>query len=97
MGVTGEAYFEVAHLSSNVPFKVIVRDIEVKVLGKHFNINAYFDEAKIRMTLLEGSVAVTPAGRNKSIILKSGQQAAVKGNPPFSEIMSRIVEFEQSL
>jgi ferric-dicitrate binding protein FerR (iron transport regulator) len=77
--ITGEAYFEIAHLHNNMPFKVIVHGMEVKVLGTHFNINAYADETKIRTTLLEGSVAVTPAGSAKAVILKVGQQAGVTG------------------
>jgi transmembrane sensor len=77
--ITGEAYFEVAHLDNGIPFKVTVNGMEVRVLGTHFNINAYTDEAKIRTTLLEGSVAVTPAGSAKPVILKPGQQAAISG------------------
>lgn len=78
--ITGEAYFEVAHLPTNAPFKVTVNGMEVKVLGTHFNINGYSDQAKIRTTLLEGSVAVTPAGSTKALLLKPGQQAAVSGS-----------------
>lgn len=77
--ITGEAYFEVAHLDSKMPFKITVNGMEVRVLGTHFNINAYADKARIRTTLLEGSVAVTPAGSAKAVILQPGQQAAVAG------------------
>lgn len=78
--ITGEAYFEVAHLGNNKPFKVMANGMEVKVLGTHFNINAYTDEKTIKTTLLEGSVAVTPSGSTKQVLLKPGQQAAVSGN-----------------
>ncbi|AEV98744.1 anti-FecI sigma factor, FecR [Niastella koreensis GR20-10] len=78
--ISGEAYFEVAHLDNNQPFKVFANGIEVRVLGTHFNINAYSDEAKIRTTLLEGLVVVSPPGSAKVVILKPGQQAAVKGS-----------------
>lgn len=74
--VTGEAYFEVAH--SEVPFVVNVRGMEVQVLGTHFNINAYEDEAAIQTTLLEGSVKVSKSGRSR--VLEPGQQSLVSGD-----------------
>jgi ferric-dicitrate binding protein FerR (iron transport regulator) len=39
-----------------MPFKVEVSGMEVAVLGTHFNINAYNDEAVIKTTLMEGAV-----------------------------------------
>jgi transmembrane sensor len=76
--LTGEAYFEVAK-NTKSPFSVITSNQEVKVLGTHFNINAYADEPEIRTTLLEGKVnVITPS---KSIIIKPGEQAVtIKGN-----------------
>lgn len=68
--VNGEAYFEVTK-NTLMPFKVIANDVEVKVLGTHFNVTAYPDEPNIRTTLLEGSVDVN----NK--ILFPGQQAQI--------------------
>ena len=71
MEITGEVYFEVTHNTSK-PFIVTVNDIQVEVLGTHFNINSYNDEEAIRTTLLEGKVRVI---RNGSIaILKPGEQ-----------------------
>ena len=55
--VTGETYFEVAH-NDAMPFKIKVVSSEVEVMGTHFNINAYDDEAAIKTTLLEGKVKV---------------------------------------
>lgn len=72
--ITGEAYFEVAH-NKSMPFKVAFNGNAVEVLGTHFNVMAYADEAKSKVTLLEGSVAVSnPSGRH---ILKPGMQALV--------------------
>jgi ferric-dicitrate binding protein FerR (iron transport regulator) len=71
--ITGEAYFEVAK-NARMPFKVKVNDeTEIEVLGTHFNINSYENEASINTTLLEGSVKV----KNSSgiLILKPGEQA----------------------
>lgn len=73
--VSGEAYFEVARRES-CPFKVTARGAEVTVLGTHFNVNAYMDEATVNTTLLEGSVLVTH--QDHTVTLKPGQQAQVK-------------------
>jgi transmembrane sensor len=73
--VTGEAYFEVAK-NASMPFIVVVDGkSEVEVLGTHFNINSYADEATINTTLLEGSVNVKGNGESK--IITPGQQAQV--------------------
>jgi len=73
--LTGEAYFEVAK-NKKKPFYVAMNDVQVRVLGTHFNISAYGDDDAITTTLLEGSVQVT---KNKSVsLLKPGQQAIVK-------------------
>jgi len=73
--LTGEAYFEVAH-DAKRPFKVVSNQQQVEVLGTHFNINAYNDEDVINTTLLEGSVKVTSA--NTEITIVPGQQAQFK-------------------
>jgi ferric-dicitrate binding protein FerR (iron transport regulator) len=76
--ITGEAYFEVAH-NATAPFKVTKGNMEVAVLGTHFNVNAYREEEAIKVTLLQGSVVVSvqneAAGKEKT--LKPGQQAIV--------------------
>ena len=70
--LTGEAYFEVAK-DKKRPFRVAVNGMQVNVLGTHFNINAYDDEASVNTTLLEGSVLITE--KTKKVLLKPGQQA----------------------
>src|SRR5205085_10936617 len=42
--LTGEGYFEITKNAAK-PFHVKVNDMQVEVLGTHFNINAYNDEA----------------------------------------------------
>lgn len=74
--VTGEAYFEVAH-NKHMPFKVLVDNNEIEVLGTHFNINAYDDEATIKTTLLEGKIKQTVNGGTAQKILLPGQQSDV--------------------
>lgn len=76
--ITGEAYFEVAHNASK-PFKVknVPKNIEVEVLGTHFNMNTYDDEASLKIMLLEGSVRVSKVGYTTSKVIKPGEQAQV--------------------
>ncbi|MBO9153526.1 FecR family protein [Chitinophaga sp. GCM10012297] len=79
--MTGEVYFEISKLplpggKGNVPFFVESAGQEVQVLGTHFNINAYGDEAAIRTTLVEGSVKVRSTD-GRSAMLKPGQQAVL--------------------
>lgn len=83
MELTGEAYFEVAH-NATKPFIVKVRDMEVKVLGTHFNINAYSDEPSINTTLLEGSVNIST--HSFSQMLKPGWQAKISNSNSNSNI-----------
>jgi transmembrane sensor len=70
--LSGEGYFEVAK-NAAMPFKVKVNDVDVKVLGTHFNIKAYANEGKMKTTLLEGSVNILKGSSSK--ILKPGEQA----------------------
>jgi transmembrane sensor len=74
--LSGEAYFEVAK-NMDMPFKVVLpTGVEVQVLGTHFNVMAYEDEADIKTTLLEGSVKVSGAGAPAdAVILSPNQQA----------------------
>jgi ferric-dicitrate binding protein FerR (iron transport regulator) len=85
--ITGEAYFEITSLpltasggGKKKPFIVSIAPApgerigrEVKVLGTHFNINAYDDEPVMKTTLLEGAVVVTAGAATAR--LKPGQQA----------------------
>lgn len=73
--ITGEVYFEVAK-NKNMPFRVKVNEeTEIEVLGTHFNVNSYSNEASLNTTLLEGSVKIT--SRNENVVLRPGQQAQV--------------------
>ncbi|MBC7422169.1 MAG: FecR family protein [Ferruginibacter sp.] len=74
VSVTGEVYFEVAKNAAK-PFKITVKDMEVQVLGTHFDIMAYDDESAMRTTLLEGSVKVTKGYLHKMLV--PGQQSVI--------------------
>lgn len=70
--LAGGGYFEV-HKETGRPFYVDAGPVTVKVLGTHFNVDAFPEEDKINTTLLEGSVEVTSA--TESIRLRPGETA----------------------
>lgn len=72
--LTGEAYFEVAK-NENKPFLVTSGEQTVKVLGTHFNVNAYADEPSVKTTLLEGRVEVSLPGNVPPVTLAPGEEA----------------------
>jgi transmembrane sensor len=72
--LTGEGYFEVAK-NKNRPFKLKTSKQEISVLGTHFNVSAYADDAEIKTTLVEGGVAVKNFSPLATGLLKPGQQA----------------------
>jgi len=77
--ITGEAYFEVAK-NKDLPFKVKAASSEIEVLGTHFNVNAYEDEAAVKTTLLEGLVKISvpaPGASPSPKFLQPGQQSAI--------------------
>jgi ferric-dicitrate binding protein FerR (iron transport regulator) len=84
--LTGEAYFEISE-NAAMPFRVRVNNMQVDVLGTHFNVMAYTDEEAIHTTLMEGSVRVSnPTSTNHtssnptSAILSPGQCASLYHN-----------------
>jgi len=77
--LSGEAYFEVAK-NKKMPFRVISNTQTVEVLGTHFNVNSYLDEADTKTTLLEGSVRVKRNNSAAAVVIRPGQQASVKQN-----------------
>lgn len=73
----GEAFFEVASDTSR-PFIVEVGEMDVRVLGTRFNVNAYAPERAIRTTLVSGKVRVSDREDKAAVILEPGQQAVWK-------------------
>lgn len=80
--LSGEAYFEVTH-NKELPFRVVTNRQTVEVLGTHFNVNAYADDAITKTTLLQGSVRVTAA--SSKVTLVPGQQAKLTNTLDVSE------------
>jgi transmembrane sensor len=72
--LSGEGYFEISK-NKDMPFVVEAEKTQVEVLGTHFNVMAYQNEALSETTLLEGSVKVGNGALKK--ILSPGQQALV--------------------
>lgn len=79
--LSGEGYFEVAKDTSR-PFIVKVNDMQVNVLGTHFNIMAYKEENTVETTLIEGSVQLSSEGERA--ILNPGQQGSLSQQGKFS-------------
>ncbi|RVU02389.1 FecR family protein [Mucilaginibacter limnophilus] len=75
--LTGEAYFEVAKNKSK-PFYVMVNDVQVRVLGTHFNISGYTDDGRVTTTLIEGAVQVSKYKVVSSLM--PGQKAVVNNS-----------------
>ena len=68
----GEGYFEVSKNSR--PFIVATASQHVRVLGTHFNINAYAEsKGLVKTTLIEGKVNVVSSSGER--IIKPGEQA----------------------
>jgi ferric-dicitrate binding protein FerR (iron transport regulator) len=96
--MSGEVYFEIEP-NKKMPFQVKVtdtkakgKDMEITVLGTHFNISSYGDEPTMQTTLLEGSVRVSKDNIVK--VLRPGQQAQVLTNGPARDIAINKVDPE---
>lgn len=75
----GEAYFEVSKDSAH-PFMVSTKEMDVAVLGTHFDINAYAN-GQTYTVLSEGSISITSANRiNDGILIKPGEKAVAEPN-----------------
>jgi ferric-dicitrate binding protein FerR (iron transport regulator) len=72
--LSGEAFFEVSK-NQAMPFRVLLKNAEVEVLGTTFNVMAYEDEPFSRTTLLDGAVKIVNGSQNA--MLKPGEQAEV--------------------
>ncbi len=90
--VTGEVYFEVASDKSK-PFKVRTGNALIEVLGTHFNVMSYTNEANHTVTLVEGSVKISNGGAAQ--VLTPGQQAVFQPNS--SHITLRTVDVDQAV
>jgi len=86
--LTGEAYFQVSH-DAKRPFLVHTDDLEIEVLGTHFNVQAYADEKNSNTVLVNGVVKVKQtANPEDAVVLKPGMQASYSRGSKSLEIAS---------
>ena len=76
VSLVGEGYFEVEHLESDAPFKVLAGEAETTVLGTSFNVRAYPGETEVSVDVFEGKVALKEVASAEAVILEKGQGAA---------------------
>jgi len=86
----GEGFFEVES-DPDHPFVINTRDVDIKVLGTSFNVNAYSENAAVEVTVETGEVAVTRHGEvPRTIILKPGNRGVYKKTEETLEITQDI-------
>ncbi len=86
----GEGFFEVESDPEH-PFVINTRDVDIKVLGTSFNVNAYSENAAVEVTVKTGEVAVTRHGEvPRTIILKPGNKGVYKKTDETLEITQEI-------
>jgi transmembrane sensor len=81
--ITGEAYFEIEKDLSR-PFIVTVGDMEIRVLGTHFNVNGYKGKGIATISVLEGAVKVSRD--DTAMLLVPGQQVVARANGSMSRV-----------
>lgn len=74
--VIGEAYFEVSE-NKQKPFIVNTPSVNVKVLGTHFNVSSYANDARTETTLMEGEVDVYKGSQKTNPLKLLPNQQAV--------------------
>ena len=72
--LSGEAFFEVAHDAAH-PFIIHSGNIETKVLGTSFNIQAYDNQEEIKVTVVTGKVNVANTEKSEHVELVANQLA----------------------
>ena len=86
----GEGFFEVKSDPEH-PFVINTRDVDIKVLGTSFNVNAYSENAAVEVIVKTGEVAVTRHGEvPRTIILKPGNKGVYKKTEETLEITQEI-------
>lgn len=75
ISLEGEGFFEVKE-NRECPFVLTTKEVDIRVLGTSFNVNAYETNEKIEVIVKTGQVAVTRHGEvPKTVILKPGSKA----------------------
>lgn len=91
VNLEGEGFFEVTG-DPDWPFVINTAEVEIRVLGTSFNVNAYKTNDKTEITVRTGEVAVICHGEvPRTVILKPGSRAVYnKSNDDLS--LSRVID-----
>jgi ferric-dicitrate binding protein FerR (iron transport regulator) len=94
--LSGEGYFEVTK-DAKRPFIVKTENTQVEVLGTKFNVSAYTEDSKNKISLAEGKVVVQQLkeGENERVVLTPGYGAVVEKDK--SGIQTTHVNIEAEL
>ena len=100
VNLTGEAYFDVAHITSQtgqrVPFIIHTNSIDIKVLGTAFNVRCYPGEKTTETALIRGSVEITlHSSPDKKIILKPDEKLIVRNDN--TTIINKAIQKDSSI
>ena len=100
VNLTGEAYFDVAHITSQtgqrVPFIIHTNSIDIKVLGTAFNVRCYPGEKTTETALIRGSVEITlHSSPDKKIILKPDEKLIVRNDN--TTIIDKAIQKDSSI
>ncbi len=93
--LSGEGFFEVAPDVSR-PFIVQTDNLQTKVLGTAFNIEAYQRESEIRVSLVQGKVALSDQSAARSTILEPNQTLRYsKGSRSWEVVPIAVAKVDQ--
>jgi ferric-dicitrate binding protein FerR (iron transport regulator) len=95
IALEGEAYFEVVH-DERSPFVVRAGNLVAKDLGTEFTVRAYPDDARARVVVREGRVAISAVGAAPATarIVTAGQLGALRaGEEPAVEPADTAADF----
>lgn len=93
--LSGEAYFEVAHINEDNKFTVLAGDIEVTVVGTKFNVKAYEDSDLIEVSVTEGIVRVKVNKTDEINELRANERAVF--NKKTGDLVKDIVLAENEI
>ena len=82
VSLEGEAYFNVTKNTEH-PFIVKSGNVQVRVLGTEFNMGSYTPD-NVRVTLIEGKVAVSDTCSLQTVEMKPGQSAQLVSDGTFA-------------
>ncbi|TKG92926.1 FecR family protein [Puteibacter caeruleilacunae] len=91
----GEAFFDVKS-DIDHPFVVKTDNMQVKVTGTSFNVNAYNGNDFVETTLVEGKVELLSQTGKKIVSLKPGEQATYDPNRKLANISTVDTRFYSS-